>query len=260
MNSSWEPSNKSSDYQRFLAAGAMPFQIRGRGDFAGCDRAVRRALKGFDRAGQPALKQTPGVARFVAMSLFFYAEHFAAVAGHLRQGVATSTVSASQLREAAKSLCELDDVRLRRLVGVDPLTTEDALRWRCFDLTYASRLLTDGYGFDDAAAIIDFMGDIDGVEVEWTLGALLDKISSARGANSHGAASGGAKNAGLRTSAAAASDPTSRSTAQLSADVGSPFIMVVLCVVCAAVFALGQRSCTSRNHNRAARSRLLSKW
>ena len=144
----------------------MPFQLRGRGDFTGCDRAVRRALKGFDRAGQPALKQTPGVARFVAMSLFFYAEHFAAVAGHLHQGMATSAVSASQLREAAKSLCELDDVRLRRLVGVDPLTTEDALRWRCFDLTYVSRLLTDGYGFDDGAAIIDFMGDIDGVEVE----------------------------------------------------------------------------------------------
>ena len=32
------------------------------------------------------------------------------------------------------------------------------------------------YGFEADAAVIDFMGDVDGVEVEWTLGALLNEL------------------------------------------------------------------------------------
>ena len=64
------------------------------------------------------------------------------------------------------------------MVGKDPLTNDDALRWRCFDATYAARLLTDGYGFPEHEAAIEFLGEIDGVEVEWTLGALLSKLLS----------------------------------------------------------------------------------
>ena len=58
----------------------------------------------------------------------------------------------------------------------DPLTNEDALRWRCFDATYASRLLTEGYGFAPDDAVVEFRGEISGVEVEWTLGALLNQL------------------------------------------------------------------------------------
>ena len=88
-------------------------------------------------------------------------QHFAAVSGHLNRSDGRG-VSAAALRTAAKTLCELDDLHLRKLVGVDPLTTEDALLWRCFDLTYAARLLTEGYGFDENAAVVDFMGEING--------------------------------------------------------------------------------------------------
>ena len=54
------------------------------------------------------------------------------------------------------------------------------------DATYASRLLTDGYGFQDQEAAVEFLGEIDGVEVEWTLGALLDSILKHKGGGSSG--------------------------------------------------------------------------
>ena len=107
------------------------------------------------------------------------------------------------LEQAARALCKYDDARLRTLVGKDPLTTEDALMWRCFDLTYAARLLTDGYGFDSNALVIDFMGDVDGVEVEWTLGAVLNELmllAEANGYAGHASHGGGGAGGGFGAS------------------------------------------------------------
>lgn len=42
--------------------------------------------------------------------------------------------------------------------------------------SYAARLLIDAYGFDPADEGIEFLGDVGGTEVEWTLGALLNEI------------------------------------------------------------------------------------
>lgn len=194
--SEWEPSNKSGDYTAYLNRGANegPYALKGRGDFAACDAAVARVLGSFDRSGQPPLHGSRTPLRFVAMSLFFYVHHFADVAGLIgarptgahadaaasaANGAAplgAHAVSAEQLHAAAMRLCAEPDSQLRRMVGKDPLTTEDALRWRCFDLTYAARLLTDGYGFSSDAAAVEFLGEVDGVEVEWTLGALLHEL------------------------------------------------------------------------------------
>ena len=58
------------------------------------------------------------------------------------------------------------------------------MAWRCFDLLYASRLLSDGYGLSREDAVVEFYGEIDGMEVEWTLGALhsyLAEMNSRRG-------------------------------------------------------------------------------
>jgi hypothetical protein len=170
--------------------------LKGKGDFDACDAAVRRVLHTFDRHGQPALAaRTPP--RFVAMSLFFYVQHFVAAAGHLPPPAAAGEpkpappggggVSPAMLLVAARKLCAEPDASLRRMVGRDPLTNEDALRWRCFDATYAARLLTDGYGFGEHDASIEFLGDVDGVEVEWTLGALLNQLLGPRTAAAGGA-------------------------------------------------------------------------
>ena len=97
------------------------------------------------------------------------------------------------------------------MAGRDPLTPTEAIRWRCFDLTYAATLLGRGYGFREEAAAVEFLGEIEGnevrthaaprpsptegppasstirtrVQVEWTRGALLAHLAggnTARGA------------------------------------------------------------------------------
>jgi hypothetical protein len=45
VNTSWEPCNRSRDYQRFLQRGARPITLLGQGSFAHCDAAVRRQVR-----------------------------------------------------------------------------------------------------------------------------------------------------------------------------------------------------------------------
>jgi len=167
----------SAEASACLASGAVssnvsggPKTLTGRGAFAECDAGVRRVLSSFDRAGQPKPQRGQ---RFVAMSLFFYSINFARLAGHLAPSMATTPRA---LLDAASALCRESDASLRRMIGKDSLTPDEAIPWRCFDLVYAARLLLDGYNFDEDHATIEFLGDVGGVEVEWTLGALLHTL------------------------------------------------------------------------------------
>jgi len=65
------------------------------------------------------------------MSLFYYAIHFAAAAGHIPER-SNGAYSLRELRAAARALCAENGPRLEaRMAGVDPLTPTDAIRWRC---------------------------------------------------------------------------------------------------------------------------------
>ena len=63
-----------------------------------------------------------------------------------------------------------------RANGVETLAIGDRGVRDDIDATYASRLLTEGYGFSPDDAVVEFLGEINGVEVEWTLGALLNQL------------------------------------------------------------------------------------
>ena len=146
--------NASSAGQKRWEAGPPDpsSMLVGRGAFAPCLAGVRRVLT-FDRHGQPDVSGR----RFVAMSLFHYAAHFAQLAGHLRADPA-ALYSARDLRAGAAALCAEPAALLhRRMAGVDPDTPDGAIQWRCFDLTYISALL-DAYGFDHQAKSIRVAG------------------------------------------------------------------------------------------------------
>jgi len=185
-NASWEP-----DRRWEIGARGGARLVAGRGDSAACEAGVQRVLKRLEPHGQPAPSGP-----FVGMSLFYYAIHFAAAAGHIPER-SNGAYSLRELRAAARALCAENGPRLEaRMAGVDPLTPTDAIRWRCFDLTYATSLLTHGYGFSEQASEVAFLGEIAGAEVEWTRGALLAHLmggSSGAGAEKK---AGGAKGRG----------------------------------------------------------------
>ena len=176
--------NASSAGQKRWEAGPPDpsSMLVGRGAFAPCLAGVRRVLTTFDRHGQPDVSGR----RFVAMSLFHYAAHFAQLAGHLRADPA-ALYSARDLRAGAAALCAEPAALLhRRMAGVDPDTPDGAIQWRCFDLTYISALL-DAYGFDHQAKSIRVAGTLAGAVVEWTRGALLMKLIDGGGGSGGGA-------------------------------------------------------------------------
>ena len=187
-NASWEPDKRWG----LQLDGAR--QLHGRGAFAKCEAGVMRVLATNGAMGRGAQPAVAGH-HFVAMSLFYYAAHFAQASGHLRGG--SSSYAVKELRAAAAALCAEDGADLEhRMAGKDPLTPTEAIRWRCFDLTYASALLSRGYGFSDDATV-DFFGEIDGNEVEWTRGALLSHLAAEeRSHRGGGALGGGAISAG----------------------------------------------------------------
>ena len=165
-----------------LGGSSATGRIHGRAQPAKCEAAIRRVLARFDRGSQPAVGG--GATSFIAMSLFFFATHYAEIAGHLpRDSSGTHTVE--QLGVAANALCEEHiDALLDRTSGKDSYTTDGAIAWRCFDLLYATWLLKDGYGFAPSDKVT-FTGDIGGTEVEWTFGALHarlgERVRSPRG-------------------------------------------------------------------------------
>ena len=72
-NASWEPAKR---WDLHAASGAR--LLRGRGNYGRCDEGVQRVLGALSRGAQPGV----GGRSFVAMSLFFYAVHFAQVSVH----------------------------------------------------------------------------------------------------------------------------------------------------------------------------------
>merc|ERR1712087_817298 len=62
-------------------------------------------------------------------------------------------------------------------------TNPNTLQHRCMEAVYIVTLLRDGYGFEPSSRNITFTYDIDGSEVEWTLGMVLSLYSEREGVN-----------------------------------------------------------------------------
>lgn len=100
----------------------------------------------------------------------------------LREPGAFATPSIAELREAAAVVCAepwdglsaaaLDPARKHRFTGTHKVPH------RCFELNYIVALLSVGYGFGPTEKLFRIVEDIDGGEIEWTLGAFLHSLAS----------------------------------------------------------------------------------
>eukprot|EP00933_Yihiella_yeosuensis_P006614 TRINITY_DN111349_c0_g1_i1.p1 TRINITY_DN111349_c0_g1~~TRINITY_DN111349_c0_g1_i1.p1 ORF type:complete len:454 (-),score=116.27 TRINITY_DN111349_c0_g1_i1:67-1428(-) len=97
---------------------------------------------------------------------------------------AHETPTIAELREAAKFLCGSQWASLstaamsKDKAARHRFTPDKKVPHRCFEINYVTALLSTGYGFGDQDRIFKIVEDINGGEIEWTLGAFLFGLSS----------------------------------------------------------------------------------
>ena len=112
---------------------------------------------------------------FLGMSLLFHVTHFLHVAfpGSL---ASFPKPTLGEVRGAGRAACGADWTTLARdAAGVDANTPADRLPGRCFDAALLVALLgrDGGFGFAEDEARVEFVDDIGGRNVEWTMGAAM---------------------------------------------------------------------------------------
>lgn len=197
---------------------------RGTGDAAQCERAIKaildaeradcaaRAEAALVAGGEalhclldgpaplPAGGDGDDAHKFLLISGYLYVTDFARWwLGRPGSVPASSSAALSQagtfarptlleLREAAQLLCAeaWGDVSTAAL---DPsskhkFTGPHKVPHRCFEANYVVSLLSHGYGFDEGARLFRVVADVNGNEIEWTLGAFLHDRAQAVGKRS----------------------------------------------------------------------------
>jgi Golgi nucleoside diphosphatase len=134
--------------------------IEGAGDFEKCAKLAHQIL--IDATGFEAI-QVPNLAatnQFVAMSSFYYTNDFLKLPKE-------STLA--DLKKAATAFCGTDWQETLRS-GAKP----GYAKTYCWYAAYQWTLLSDGYHFADGKTVLTKLNDINGVELSWTIGAMLN--------------------------------------------------------------------------------------
>ena len=159
--------------------------LTGSGEYDACvDLILKRVAGALEEAGASAPftlaapRDALGAAShraFLGMSLLFHVTNFLNVAfpGTLD---AFPAPSLRDVRGAGRAACETEWAALERDVdGLDPNTPADRLSGRCFDAALVVALLGSegGFGFAEDERRVEFVDDVDGRNVEWTMGAAM---------------------------------------------------------------------------------------
>lgn len=165
------------------------FHLVGTGNTEECIRQTQRLIphpaKAHDNHAEME-NQVGGVVhppvrgKFLAMSLYYFALDSLRVfskandEAHQALNLSWPNPSIEELHNALDGLCSRDwheDMSLE--IGSHSFTREEVLPHRCLEAVYMVTLLKDGYGFHPESRDITFTFDVDGSEVEWTLGMTL---------------------------------------------------------------------------------------
>ncbi|GMI05547.1 hypothetical protein TrVE_jg1861 [Triparma verrucosa] len=115
--------------------------------------------------------------KFLAMSLYFFASDClrSMSKGGERFVQNWPNPSPNDMREAVKDFCGRNWEELEPVRGTAHKWTRfDGFPHRCLETVYIHTLLRDGYGFDGDGRDVEFVLEIGGEEVEWTMGMALE--------------------------------------------------------------------------------------
>ena len=160
--------------------------LTGSGEYDACVELVAKilhdTLEEDDAVDAPFTLAAPADAlgarherAFLGMSLLFHVTHFLHVVfpGSL---ASFPSPTLGEVRTAGRAACGAEWAALARdSAGVDANTPADRLPGRCFDAALLVALLgrDGGFGFAENEARVEFVDDIGGRNVEWTMGAAM---------------------------------------------------------------------------------------
>jgi hypothetical protein len=167
-------------------------ELKGTGSYADCVAGLRSQLAEMQREQRVDMKMPEhfrNIRRFLGMSLLYHVTNFITVAipGSLRS---MPKATLAEVAKAGETLCAIDwHTLLRDVDGRDPNTPTDRMNGRCFDAALLQALLGSewldnassqrehvGLGFSQNDDRIEFIEQITGAEVEWTLGAAMSVV------------------------------------------------------------------------------------
>lgn len=176
------------------------YYLLGTGDVLECTKYINRHIPSlqkavtndYDSEAEKEMKRIVGdvehppiQGQFFAMSLYFFTLDSLRTLTNPNEALHLSwpNPSIQELYDALHSFCgrswaeDLYEIRH----DAHRFTNPDVLQHRCMEAVYIVTLLRDGYGFEPSSRSITFTYDIDGSEVEWTLGMVLSLYSEREG-------------------------------------------------------------------------------
>jgi hypothetical protein len=133
------------------------------------------------------LPQVQGV-EFIAMSIYFFALDCMRSLSHLLENGKNNlnfiefdkqwpSPSIQSLFLASTSFCELSWNEVSSPDVYHRWTWNDQMPHRCFETVFIATLLKEGYGIHPKERAVTYALELEGMEVEWTLGYMLSQIS-----------------------------------------------------------------------------------
>mmetsp|Transcript_45199 Transcript_45199/g.57885 ORF Transcript_45199/g.57885 Transcript_45199/m.57885 type:complete len:430 (+) Transcript_45199:416-1705(+) len=137
--------------------------------------------------GHAHVPEVEGV-EFVAMSIYFFALDCMRSLSHLLEGgdlhdnhidfaQQWPSPSIDSLLLASQAFCETPWEKVSSPDVFHRWTWDDQMPHRCFETVFIATLLKEGFGIHPEHRTITYALELEGMEVEWTLGYLLSKIS-----------------------------------------------------------------------------------
>lgn len=164
--------------------------VTGTGDSKSCTADIEAAVLSLPefRKEADAMPSIDGV-QFLAMSMYFYAIDCMKVMGASLTPPAAAlispvmeawpTPSLAEIGSAAEPWCATTWEHLQTLPK-HPQTPPEKLPHRCFDVSYMAALLGEKGLGASGGRDITFALSVEGVDVEWTIGAFLDEQARAQ--------------------------------------------------------------------------------
>ncbi|XP_033102855.1 ectonucleoside triphosphate diphosphohydrolase 8-like [Anneissia japonica] len=163
----WEApcSNNQSENVEFQSANNSKYYFSGSSDPEACLVKVRELFNfsapceiepcSFDGVYQP-----PPYGKFLAFSGYYYA---------INNLNLTSNVTLNQLNTTRDEFCQRNWTDIKEIPGL-----QDNTHVFCFDINYVYVLLVDAYNFTQDNWNIEFVRDVDGANVGWSLGYMVN--------------------------------------------------------------------------------------